>query len=603
MISAWNNDGTYNDPKSETLSLAYIVTRYTVTCDTCSLARQSLAHEQSHHCFTASDYQNFQADPSRGLRPLKQMLTNPDRKDFNRFPMPVFTLPRLLLALLTVLPPSTFTRFAWSADHHVGTPPTDGKHRTNVLFIAVDDLRPALGCYGDKTAVTPHLDRLASRGTVFKRAYCQQALCSPSRLSLLTGKRPDTTRVWDLSTHFREALPGTVTLPQLFKQHGYQTQAIGKVLHGNGKPAVDPPSWTHEPLLAINRDPKLRYALAKNLRGTGLKRGATESADVSDDTYVDGQVCEAAIKRLTEFKASDTPFFLAVGFRKPHLPFCAPSRYWQLYQREDISSPEPHAPPTNAPELATRSWRELEGYTDSPSNGELPAEKTQELRHGYYACVSYIDAQIGRILNHLSELNLAHNTLIIVWGDHGFHLGEQQLWTKANNYELSTRVPLIVALPDNNTSRVATSRKTEKATFCDKLVELVDVYPTLAETCGLPIPAELEGTSFYPLLKNAHQAWKPAAFMQHPRDTTSNRHKSHGNIMGYAVRTDRYRYVEWRKWKGGKIVDRELYDYNVSDKEIENCIGNPQYAQTQKELQRTLAAGWEQAQPPSQSRP
>lgn len=532
--------------------------------------------------------------------PLDQMTTAliaPHRKPTAQ--MRVSIPKRLLLSLLAALPAATFASFAWGVDHNANTVNSSPRQRPNVLFIAVDDLRPVLGCYGDKTAVTPHLDRLASRGTVFQHAYCQQALCSPSRLSLLTGKRPDTTRVWDLSTHFREALPATVTLPQFFKQQGYQTQGIGKIFHGNGKPASDPPSWTHEPLLAINRDPKLRYALAKNLQGSGLKRRATESADVPDETYIDGQVCQATLTRLTEFKAKGSPFFLAVGFRKPHLPFCAPRRYWQLYERAEISPPAHQTHPTNAPELATRSWRELEGYTDIPTDGKLTSAKIQQLRHGYYACVSYIDAQIGRILKHLSELNLADNTLIVVWGDHGFHLGEQRLWTKANNYELSTRVPLIVALP-KKTAGTADSNRSGNPTFCSKLVELVDLYPTLAETCGLPLPRGLEGTSFYPLLKNPQQAWKPAAFSQHPRGTTSSRHKGHGDIMGYAVRTDRYRYVEWRQWKSGKVVARELYDYTTSGTETENCIGNPQHTQAQQELEKLLAAGWEHSKPPAQ---
>ena len=249
---------------------------------------------------------------------------------------------RILLALLTALSACNFAGVAWGVDQNADAAKYPAGQRPNVLFIAVDDLRPALGCYGDKLAITPHLDRLASIGTVFQHAYCQQALCSPSRLSLLTGKRPDTTKVWDLSTHFREALPDAVTLPQYFKQHGYQTQGIGKILHGNGKPASDPPSWTHEPLLSINRDPKLRYALAENLQGTGLKRQATESADVPDDTYIDGQVCEAAIKRLTDFKTQGRPFFLALGFRKPHLPFCAPSRFWQLYQQDEALAATSH---------------------------------------------------------------------------------------------------------------------------------------------------------------------------------------------------------------------------------------------------------------------
>ena len=509
--------------------------------------------------------------------------------------MPLSRRHRPLIPASMMLSVCILSGLAWGSEQDTTqkTSPSVEKQPFNVLFIAVDDLRPLLGCYGDTVAATPHLDRLASRGTVFQRAYCQQALCSPSRLSLLTGKRPDTTRVWDLSTHFRKALPNAVTLPQLFKQHGYQTQGIGKILHGNGKPASDPPSWTHEPLLAINREPTMRYALEENLQGSGLKRAATESASVSDATYIDGQVCDAAMERLTEFKANGKPFFLAVGFRKPHLPFCAPTRYWDLYDRADIPPPNPESPPIMAPELATRSWRELEGYSDIPNDGKLTSMKIQQLRHGYYACVSYIDEQIGRVLKHLSELRLAGNTIIVVWGDHGFHLGEQQLWTKANNYELSTRVPLIVALPGNTSNAPANQRMKS----CSKLVELVDLYPTLAEACGLPSPSGLEGTSFFPLLQNPDQAWKSAAFSQHPRAASSNRHKGHGNTMGYAVRTDRYRYVEWREWKTGNVVARELYDYQTHPSETQNLIDHPRYRRTQQQLKQMLTAGWESAIP------
>src|SRR6056297_722987 len=241
--------------------------------------------------------------------------------------------------------------------------------RSNVLFIAIDDLRPTLGCYGDPVAATPNIDRLANRGTLFHRAYCQQAVCSPSRLSLMTGRRPDTIRVWDLRAHFREAIPDVVTLPQHFKNHGYHTQSLGK------------------------------------------------------------------------------PFFLAVGFRKPHLPFCAPQKYWDLYDCAQIPLSVEDKHPQDAPELATRSWKELEGYTDVPDDGQLSADKIRELRHGYYACVSYVDALVGRLLDELEKLKLAENTVVVLWGDHGYHLGEQGLWTKANNYELSTRVPLLVAVP------------------------------------------------------------------------------------------------------------------------------------------------------------
>ena len=314
-------------------------------------------------------------------------------------------------------------------------------HPLNVLFIAVDDLRPALGCYGDRIAKTPNIDALASRGMVFSRAYCQLAVCCPSRLSLLTGLRPDTIRVWDLGTHFREARPDVVTLPQYFQHNGYVTQSLGKILHGSGKPSKDPPSWSVAPRFDSVRDPRVRYALPTNLQGKGLKRSASEAASVPDSTYIDGIVCDAALEALNELKQKRQPFFLAVGFRKPHLPFCAPQKYWDLYDRKQIPPPVSDRYPLDAPELATRSWMELEGYSDIPTDAPMSSAKMSELRHGYYACVSYVDALVGRVLEELKSLHLADNTVVVLWGDHGFHLGEQGLWTKANNYELSTRAP------------------------------------------------------------------------------------------------------------------------------------------------------------------
>ncbi|HBF16315.1 MAG TPA: iduronate-2-sulfatase, partial [Verrucomicrobiales bacterium] len=320
--------------------------------------------------------------------------------------------------------------------------------RPNVLFIAVDDLRPALGCYGDKTAVTPNLDKLAGEGILFERAYCQLAVCSPSRLSLMTGHRPDSIRVWDLVTHFRKAISEAVTLPQFFKQNGYHTRSIGKILHGSGSPSKDPVSWSVDPIHDVNRDPKFRYASKKNLKSKGLKRSASESAEVPDETYMDGLICQEAEKALRQYGENSPPFFLAVGFKKPHLPFCAPKKYWDLYDRKKISLPSNPGHPEGAPELATRSWRELEGYTDIPQDGKLSEKKIRELRHGYYACVSYVDVLVGRLLKQLEASGLAENTVVCLWGDHGFHLGEQGLWTKANNYELSARVPLLFRFPE-----------------------------------------------------------------------------------------------------------------------------------------------------------
>jgi len=459
--------------------------------------------------------------------------------------------------------------------------------RPNVLFIAIDDLRPALGCYGDEVAITPSIDRLASRGTVFNRAYCQQAVCSPSRLSLLTGRRPDAIRVWDLGTHFRAALPDVVTLPQHFKKNGYHTQSLGKIYHGSGKPSKDPPSWSVEPQYDFVRDPKLRYALPKNLQGKGLKRSAAEAADVADNIYIDGIVCDAAIQTLAELKASQQPFFLAVGFRKPHLPFCAPQKYWDLYDCAMIPLPANDRHPQDAPELATRSWKELEGYTDIPNDGKLTTEKVRELRHGYYACVSYVDALVGRLLDELTKLKLAENTVVVLWGDHGYHLGEQGLWTKANNYELSTRVPLIVSGPGQAPASATTNA----------LVEFVDVYPTLADICELDAPDGVEGISLKPLLTLPDRPWKAAVFSQYPRARSGSRHRGHGDIMGYAVRTHRYRYVEWRAWETKQVVARELYDHDSDPHETQNVAGLPKHAASLNALTQVLEDGWKAVLP------
>lgn len=463
-----------------------------------------------------------------------------------------------------------------------------GEGPFNVLFIAVDDLRPILGCYGDKVALTPKIDQLASGGTLFRRAYCQLAVCSPSRLSLMTGRRPDTIQVWDLGTHFRQVMPEVVTLPQHFKNHGYHTRSLGKILHGSGSPAKDPPSWSESPRHDVTRDPKGRYATAENLKGKGLKRAASESVAVPDEAYLDGKVCVDALRALEELKKRETPFFLAVGFRKPHLPFCAPKRYWELYDRDAIPEPATSTHPEGAPELAVRSWRELEGYTDIPSDRKMTAAKVQELRHGYYACVSYIDALVGRLLDRLEALGLEEKTVVCLWGDHGFHLGEQGLWTKANNYELATRVPLIISVPGQK-GPGAESRA---------LVELVDLYPTLVAVCGLEEPEGMEGTSFAPLLENPDRPWKTAVFSQYPRARSGHRHRGHGDLMGYAVRTERYRYVEWRDWKTGTVEARELYDQDADPHEMTNLAPAPGQEQVVERLGRILARGWEKARPP-----
>ena len=466
-------------------------------------------------------------------------------------------------------------------------------HRKNVLFIAVDDLRPALGCYGDKTAITPNIDKLASRGTVFQRAYCQEAVCAPSRLSLMTGRRPDTIKVWDLSTHFRETLPDVVTLPQHFKDSGYHTRSIGKIYHGSGKPSQDGPSWSVDPVYDSNHDPKYRYATEENLKGKGLKRNATESALVKDNRYLDGMICEEAVAALKEYEETQEPFFLAVGFKKPHLPFCAPKKYWDLYDPIAIPLPQFASHPEAAPELAWRSWKELEGYRDIPNNGHLTVQQVRQLRHGYYACVSYIYSQVGRLLEQLDATGLAENTVVCLLSDHGFHLGEQGIWTKSNNYELSTGVPLILVDPDAKSH----------GTHSDALVELVDVYPTLAELCDLNSPDGVEGISLVPLLEKPNRPWKLGAFSQFPRHRTSHRHRKNGDIMGYALRSKDYRYVEWRENETNKVVATEFYDHTQDDNESRNLASNPEFAKEIAKHSQILQNGWKAALPSKVEKP
>ena len=457
--------------------------------------------------------------------------------------------------------------------------------RKNVLFIVVDDLRPALGCFGDPVAITPNIDYLAVRGTVFRRAYCQEAVCNPSRASVMTGRRPDTIQVWDLAAHFRDTLPDVVTLPQHFKNNGYSTRGIGKIYHGNGRPSTDPQSWTDRPIYDQPPPWDRRYASVRNLHGDGLKRDSYDDSDVADDAYIDGLVCNEAVRALGQFKRLGDPFFLAVGFRKPHLPFCAPKKYWDLYDATKIPGPRPASHPEGAPELGVRSWNELQTYRDVPLEGPISDEKTRQLRHGYYASVSYIDALIGRVLTELDDQGLRDDTVIVLWGDHGFNLGEQGLWTKSNNYEVATRAPLIVSAPGLSGNST------------DGLVEYVDIFPTVVDLCGLPSAEGLEGVSLAPLMRNPDRGWKKAAFSQFPRARTGFRHSGGGDFMGYTLRTDRFRYVEWREGRVGKVVARELYDHETDSIEARNVAGEGRFRDKIASLSGQLAAGWRAALP------
>ncbi|MBL9154529.1 MAG: sulfatase [Verrucomicrobiales bacterium] len=442
----------------------------------------------------------------------------------------------------------------------------------NVLLITADDLRPELGCYGS-VALTPHLDALAARGTRFTRAYCQQAVCNPSRSSMLTGLRPGTLGLYVNGTHFRELKPDVTTLPLWFKEHGYTTRCAGKIFHNwHTKEKGDPRSWSAPEFLhfANHGDdaaqvsgplPENHAKLSEGLRRYGSV-GMTEAYDVPDEAYYDGRVAAEAVRLLPELKKGG-PFFLAVGFWKPHAPFNAPKKYWDLYDRATLPPVDPRWP-TNAPEIASHPSGEILGSGKdrrTPTDGQVA-----EMRHGYLAAVSYLDAQVGKVLTALRDEGLADNTIVVFWGDHGYHLGEHGLWAKTSNFELDARVPLIVATP------APAHPGAESAS----LVEMIDLFPTLVELAGLPAAPGLEGASLVPVLKDPTASVKPAAFTQHPRPPYPDRSpRKAPELMGYSVRTADWRYTEWRNWDTGAIEATELYDHRKEQPELENLAAAP----------------------------
>lgn len=511
--------------------------------------------------------------------------------------------------------------------------------KPNILFIAVDDLRPELGCYGSPIAVSPNLDALARDGLLFERAYCQQAICRPSRASLMTGARPDTTGLYHNYVALRELQPDILTLPQHFISHGYETCYVGKIFH-NGD-TDDDISWSRKPVKWLKNVPRPRgpYALAKNNKmkadnmkamlakyGEAARRGlaagpAYEKADVPDTAYVDGYNTELAIatlKQLTRQKGK--PFFLAMGYKQPHLNWTAPKKYWDLYDREKI----PMATETDAPKggaaMGLHASFELRTRAGIPKHGPLGPELSRTLKHAYLASVSYIDAQIGKVIAALEAAGVRDNTIIIVWGDHGWHVGDMGVWGKATNYEIATRVPLMIWIPD-----MTLRGKKTKA-----LVELVDMYPTLCELAGVPKPKHLEGHSFVPLIEKPDREWKKAAFSQYPnpalrewaanplsqgmretwfgpliKDVEQRIIDQQGNkwdrelfekhLMGYTMRTDRYRLVVWSDIRNREAdpVFVELFDHDTDPHETRNIASeNPELV---SRLKKQLKAGWKSA--------
>jgi iduronate 2-sulfatase len=479
---------------------------------------------------------------------------------------------------MNIVPKLTFFLIALSSLAAASLVASAEDERLNVLFIAVDDLRAELNCYGDKHVQSPNIDRLAAGGLLFNRAYCQQAVCNPSRASLLTGLRLDTLGIWDLPTHFRERKPDVVTLPQLFKQHGYHTENIGKIFHNwrQDKYRGDAPSWSVPAVMHYGNhgDDKLHIAGEPPPNHSPTPR--TEARDVPDDAYFDGRVAEKAVAALGRLK--DRPFFLAVGFWKPHAPFNPPKKYWDLYDAKKLPLAEHADPPRDVPPLALHNSRELMSGFKQRRGGKPTAAEVRGLRHGYYAATSYVDAQIGKVLDELDRLGLRERTIVVLWSDHGYHLGEHGLWAKTSNFELDARVPLIIDAP-----QFASGQKT------DAIVELLDLYPTLADLCGLPAPGDLAGVSLRPVLVEPTASTKNFALTQHPRPAYPPDGED-PQAMGYSLRTERWRYTQWRDFQTDEILAQELYDHDEDPHETVNLASRRSQAKTVAELAKRLAS-------------
>ncbi|WP_044205895.1 sulfatase [Flammeovirga sp. OC4] len=510
----------------------------------------------------------------------------------------------------------------------------------NILFISFDDLRPEMGTYGSEVAKTPNIDQLAKRGLQFNKAYCQQSICSPSRASLMTGARPETINVIENYTYFRDENPDIITLPQHFKENGYETVNCGKVYHG--KFSDQEKSWSMKPdynalgykvnaLVEKFVDPDNIRTFRENKAKMKAKYGdqhglgmgpAFECVDVQDNAYIDGVNTDMAIHIMKEHKASKSkkPLFLGVGYIAAHLDFLAPKKYWDMYDQEDIKLTNQIKGPIDGAPMGLHASFELRVRSNIPKYGEIPDTLARDLKHGYLATASYIDAQVGKLLEALDELEMLDNTIVMLWSDHGFHLGEMGVWCKATNYDIATRVPLIVWTPDQS--------EKSRGVKTDALVELVDMYPTLCDLAGLEKPEHLEGQSFAPLLENPNMEWKSAVFSAFPnpalrewaanplskgmRETYFgpliedveanikavmkdkwNRKFFENDLMGYAMKTQRYKLVLWkdRKNKDKEPLFIELFDHEKDPKETVNI------AKQQPELVEELIAqfnkGWE----------
>lgn len=446
--------------------------------------------------------------------------------------------------------------------------------RPNVLLLLVDDLKPNIGCYGDPLAKTPNLDRLAARGMRFDLAYCNQSVCAPSRNNLLLGSRSTSLGIYGLGRHFREEWPQAVTMSQHFMAHGWRAESVGKVLHTGHGNHDDPHSWSVPSVIekvVEYLDPESTeggqltreeaYFTNQQLGNIGaLPRGAAwEISDVPDNAYADGRIAEEGIRRLQAAKErQDTPFFLALGFVKPHLPFTAPKKYWDLHDPAAFTLAPDQRDPEGAPGYAGKRGGEIVNYAPLSVKNLREESMQRTLIHAYYACVSFADAQIGRVLDELDRLKLADNTIIVLWGDHGWHLGDHGYWTKHTNYEQANRIPLVFVAPGVAKPGSATKQ----------LAETVDIFPTLAELAGLPAPKgpqPIDGASLVPVLRDPEARVRDHAYHAYPR----------GKRMGRAIRTERHRMVEWKPIGGlAEEAEFELYDYQTDPLETRNLAAS-----------------------------
>jgi len=492
--------------------------------------------------------------------------------------------------------------------------PPEERMPPNVLFISIDDLRPALGVYGDSAAITPNIDQLASEGMTFRQTFCQSAVCAPSRASLMTGVRPDSTRVWHLGDKFREINPQAVTMPQYFSRFGYHTVNIGKIFHNYMPDSVswDEPDMRPKQYLRpewLGRDGETFYISEEVQKSQVIKRDsllklrpiryadgwntgpAWEAADVHDTLYYDGAQTELAKRTLNRLSEMDQPFFFGLGYFRPHLPFAVPKKYWDLYDQEQIPlAPNPELP-EGSPIFTANSMYELRHYDGfshigHPTSSYRMSEDTARiLKHGYYASVSYVDALLGDLMEHLKSLGLYENTIIVVWGDHGWKLGDHNSWGKMTNFNIDLQVPVIVRYPGQKNRGAQTMAMTE----------LVDLFPSICELAGIDVPAYTQGLSFVPLLEDPNLAWKPATFSQfHRRPRVS----ADGNrYMGYSMNTSEYHYIEWYTWDHktgmrGEYVATELYDRLHDPYETRNIAEEAVNKDLIEQLSKQLAGGW-----------